>query len=242
MRILITLALCFFSILFFAQEKYNTSQIALQDINNLDSIIIDFANGSLVNNILSVPLYIKTDDDINALDFSFKFNEAKVELDTIIKQGSIEMTYFFNLNDRKLRLTSYSLSDYNTDKKILTIYFKILKNKLDNNDIFDILGLLNGDSCPIKITSKTFQVTNTVEEEASSKITIFPNPANHFINVLNAANYNVKICDTSGKILQSFKINTSHEHLSLVDLKPGLYSLYFETPEGILFSKSILKN
>lgn len=242
MRILFSILICCIALLTNAQKQNIDDQITLQDIDNLDSIIVDFAKGTLTGNVLAVPLYIITDDDINALDFSFKMNETKVKVDTIIKNGTFEMTYFFNLNDRKLRLTSYSVSDYNTNKKILTIYFKLLQNSLDNNDLFEIAGFLNGDACPIKFTAKSFEISATEDEKLSNQVSLYPNPAQAYINITNAANYDVSIMDICGKRIESFKAASAAVQWDINKLLPGIYTVNFLTPKGTLFSKSFIKN
>jgi Secretion system C-terminal sorting domain len=242
MRVLFSILICCIALLTNAQKQNIDDQIALQDINNLDSIIVDFANGTLTGNILAVPLYIITDDDINALDFSFKMNETKVKVDTIIKNGTFEMTYFFNLNDRKLRLTSYSVSDYNTNKKILTIYFKLLQNTLDNKDLFEIAGFLNGDACPIKFTAKTFMVTSVSDEKYENKIAIYPNPTSDLLNITNGKNMLLKIANNTGAILHQEQIIAYEHSVKLSAFTPGVYYAIFESADGKQFSKSFIKN
>jgi hypothetical protein len=242
MRILITSVMCYIYILGIAQVKIPSGQIALQDIDNLDSIILDLANASLNGKTIALPLYIKTDDDINALDFSFKFNETKIELDTIIKQGTFEMTYFLNPNDRKLRLTSYSVSDYKTDKKILTLYFNILGNNFDDKEIFNISGFLNGDGCPIKITAKSFQINSIASQHLSNEVTIYPNPAHEIINMTNAENLSISIFDINGQIKYLLDRASSAEQIDLLGFPSGNYKVNFKTKDGESFSKSFIKN
>ena len=71
----------------FAQEAKFNSQGNNPNtlvIDSQDSVFFDLFNATVVGSTIDFPVYVKSDDVINALDFSFKYNENELEYDTIL--------------------------------------------------------------------------------------------------------------------------------------------------------------
>jgi hypothetical protein len=60
-------------------EKNPEFQPKLLTIDFADSVIYDLSNAALVGNQYSFLVSIKSNDTINALDFSFKYNQLKLQ-------------------------------------------------------------------------------------------------------------------------------------------------------------------
>lgn len=222
----------------------NAPNIRSLDINATDTLYFDWKNAILVNNKLSVPIFLKTDDRINSVDFSFKFNETILEVDTVIKNDSnIEMAYFFNPNDRKLRLTSYSLKAYNLDDKIMTVTFKILTSSAANTDIFELAGFLNGDLCTSFFSSNIFNVTSSSQSELEKSLKIYPNPVCDVIHILSENEYDIKIYNNNGSEIKSISTLAKSSTIDLSDIEKGhLVLKLWNRHNGQIIMKRIIKN
>ncbi|MBK6364450.1 MAG: hypothetical protein IPF52_13515 [Saprospiraceae bacterium] len=67
-------------------------------IDAQDSVNLKFTEAVLVDDIITIPIYIESDDDINSLDFSLVFNNEKFTyLSVIDHTGHIQYTDFLIL-------------------------------------------------------------------------------------------------------------------------------------------------
>ncbi|MFM2394773.1 MAG: hypothetical protein RLZZ546_2755 [Bacteroidota bacterium] len=244
MRSIIVIAACIISIgSVFAQNKKLSKQEVFSDINSGDTVLFDLVSASFVNKVLSIPVFLITDDKINALDFSLMFNEEKITLDTILKTSqSLEMSYFLNPNDRKLRFTSYSLSNYNTDKKIVTLQFITSATSINEADFFNITAYLNGDLCSNKFSAKTFTTTSIKENELLDMFEIMPNPSSNYIEIKCEENSKLTLIDNSGIILDKIQKTKSLEIISLINYPNGIYHLMLENDKIVKTKKFIKSN
>lgn len=76
-------------------------------------------------------------------------------------------------------------------------------------------------------------ITNTHNNVNLSEIKIFPNPANSFINILNAENSVFEIYNLIGKLIQSGKINSNNQSVDISGLLPGFYLIKIKKQENI---------
>lgn len=75
-------------------------------------------------------------------------------------------------------------------------------------------------------------LTTVTDIENNNTFTIYPNPANNYVNTsalpLNSA---INIYDLSGRLLKS-TLSTQNNNLSIVDLETGIYLIELITPNG----------
>ncbi|UUV22468.1 T9SS type A sorting domain-containing protein [Paenimyroides aestuarii] len=87
--------------------------------------------------------------------------------------------------------------------------------------------------------------TVSVAEVLSNSFNLFPNPASNTINITNSDNYfvqNVKIYDTSGKLLKTQHFNNQKEvQLNIESLTNGIYLLHIHTDKGVAVKKVVKK-
>lgn len=70
-------------------------------------------------------------------------------------------------------------------------------------------------------------LTTAIEEHNHQEISVFPNPADAFINILSASGYELVIRDISGRTLIHQIINTDGLKLDISGFKPGIYTAEF---------------
>ncbi len=123
-----------------------------------DSVIFDLSNAIVTSTYIDIPVFIKSNDVINALDFELKFNETKLTYDSIIIYRSyLSGLAYFNLSDRFLRFTSSSLTTIDNDSILIAIRF-VLPNactQINSSDFNTITVYLNGDPCSYRVTNSS---------------------------------------------------------------------------------------
>ena len=87
-------------------------------INNLDTVVFDLAQQTNTTSTVMFPVYFLSDDTVNALDFSFKFDMSKFSYDTIFNHTNYLTAVFYQAADSVLRLTSYSLQNQPPDGRL----------------------------------------------------------------------------------------------------------------------------
>ncbi|MFM8916278.1 MAG: cohesin domain-containing protein, partial [Bacteroidota bacterium] len=128
-------------------QQFQTNPLT---IDQFDTIFFDLSAASVVGSTVEFPVYYKSDDQVVALDFNFKYNHNKLDYDTIVKLANyLDVLSFYNTNDSTVRLTSYTNTlFYPNDSVLFKVKFTVLQpGPLCNGDIFAVNSLLNGDIC-----------------------------------------------------------------------------------------------
>jgi hypothetical protein len=245
MRILTLLMICCLSIFrLSSQDNYVPDESIYSNlVDDKDTIIYDFAAAFLNGNKLAIPIFIKSDEQIFSIDFSLNFNESVLKFDTIIKVATeLEMAYFVNPNDKKLRLTGYSIKEFATDKKILTAYFTIIAPVVRSTDIFNISSFLNGDPCSTKLSQNIFMNTALSDISDDNIYKIYPNPAQNILNIECQEKSSIFITDIYGKNVLTILDTKNKEILDLKSFSKGIYIVYILDSYGKNTTKKFIKN
>src|SRR4051794_4731655 len=91
-------------------------------INQYDTVVFNVLQAVYQGGYVEFPVFFRSDDTINALDFSFKFNTACFTYDTVIKLASyltVNANYDSGLS--RLIFTSYSLQRITNDTPLVKI-------------------------------------------------------------------------------------------------------------------------
>lgn len=210
------------------QAKSQQLQPTPFTIDQFDTVFFDLSAASVAGSTVEFPVYYKSDDQIVALDFNFKYNHSKLDYDTIIKLANyLDVLSFYNANDSTVRLTSYTNTlFYPNDSVLFKVRFTVLQTgPLCNGDIYAVNSLLNGDIC----TSGILDCTSGLTEAAWLKeITLFPNPATEFVELRGlplGASY--EIHDPMGRIIiqSTMQQNMSEQKLNLSQIPSGVYNV-----------------
>jgi hypothetical protein len=181
----------------------NTSTV----INALDTLVFDMSQAVYAGDYASIPVYMITDDVVNAVDFSLKFNEATLTYDSIFVLANYLSSYsFFNINDRTLRFTSSSLQPIETNKPLVKIRFTMLngKKQVQAADFNTMKGYLNGDPCSVKVVS---ELITGLQDSHAAGFTVYPNPATSTINVEVSEKATVQLINMNGQIVMQSNLN-----------------------------------
>jgi hypothetical protein len=191
----------------------------LVNIDDKDSVYLNLKAAIVSNNIVDIPVFIESDDQIFSLDFEMTFNNEKLEYLSIIDHtGYIQYNAFQNPNDKKLRFTSNHTSSYNISQKIVSIRFKLKAQCINQNDFIKINNFLNGDLCSLKLLPETICGTSSTNETESNVFTI-PYPISNDISIKIPAQSVVSIYSIEGVLKYQFNNYITYENT--VELPTG---------------------
>ena len=211
-------------------------------IDQNDTVTFDLSQAVLNGNILEFPVTIKSDDAINALDFSFQYDHSKLLFDTIINRTTyMSALSFYSASDSTVRFTSNSSHVYTNDTVLAIIRFTILTGPLDENDIVNITTYLNGDPCSVKVTN--YSITyNALESLKEEDIQVFPNPVTNLLYVHSNTSFRAALNDVQGKnvIFSSSEFNSGTTGLDLSGLAEGVYFLSLKKDSKEIIRKIVV--
>lgn len=219
-------------------------------INEFDTVIISFIDAIQYRDgnkvIVDIPVFITSDDIINALDLSFKIDQTKLEyVEVISNTEEMDFVGFINENDSVFRFTSNSFLSYKTNRStIMTIRFNLLIDEFDPSSLADFTGFLNGDECTAYFEGEQVMVSNINQELVDSSIKLWPNPSSDFIKIESLNNFHLILTDISGANLYSNEIIANQRRIiDLSHLESGMYLLnIYNLDNQILGTKTILKS
>ena len=214
-----------------------------QTINQFDSVFFDVALAVVTGNSVEFPVYLKSDDVINALDFAFKFDHTHLEYDTIINLTSyIDPLAYYNPNDSTVRLTSYSFTQpYVNDTPLFKVRFNLLSGVLCSNDLDSISSLLNGDASTYFVSGC---VTGIAEHAEAGAVQVFPNPSSDLISFELKEKAVIEIVDFKANLVMT-KITAETPGTQTIDisrLSNGIYILKISGIKKESHSKFVIKH
>ncbi len=216
-------------------------------INAQDTVVFDISQSIVNGTTVEFPVYFLSDDTINALDFSFKYNQLNFMYDSILDLTTyISDLSYYNPNDSLVRFTSFSFTNYSNNTPLVIIRFTILSGQFCSVDLNTIHTYLNGDACSFKVIDCVPNSTN--EYLLNNKIILFPNPASDNLTLKMDAPeipypVNISIYNTMGMIMESVSSAnlSSAITLSVSHLPKGVYVIGLQT-DNALIRKAFVKN
>lgn len=134
-------------------DYLNVGVFKTSTINVNDTVFLDLTNATCVGSYFIVPVTVISDDVINAVDFSMKYNNTKITFNSIInyKPGYLNAAANFNTSDSILRFTSYSFTQaIEKNTPIAAVRFNLLNGPVITGNFNNAKAYLNGDKCTLK--------------------------------------------------------------------------------------------
>lgn len=212
----------------FVQAKVEIkAEQKIASINQLDSVVFDLSKADTSTNQISFPVYILSDDTVNALDFSFKYNETNFAYDSILEVANYLQTFsFYNPFDSTLRFTSNSFQRYQNDTALVLVRFTILSGQFCTPDIRNAKAYLNGDGCSVKIVD-CLHVDVSKIKTSSEQIKIFPNPTSDVLRIWAPFDATMEWIRMDGsKLIQSNLKNNQVSEIQTATLPNGVYLIH----------------
>lgn len=220
----------------------NSKMLDLFTIDIRDSVNFDLSSAVVNGDILEIPVWIESDDQIFSLDFEMTFNTEKMEYLSIIDHtGYIQYNAFQNPLDKKLRFTSNHTSPYNINQKIISVRFKLTSMCIDEKDFINITNFLNGDNCSLKLAPMTICGTSSTNNLDQIFNTVH-NPISSDFEFLMPARSEISLCNLNGIALFQKRNYSNSENIVTIpvnNIDNGLYILYTQF-NSLVYSKKIV--
>lgn len=219
----------------------------IRTIDSGDTVVFDLTQIVDLGNVVSFPVSIISDDLIQSLDFSLKYNQSDLNWDTINLNTTniLNATQNFNVNDLTLRFSSYIVDfnqSYNLSEPIVDIKFNVLAGVLDSSDLDIVAVYLNGNSCSyiVKVDAAV-GIENTMKKAAF--VNVFPNPTSNFVSLSCSDNAVAEIVDLNGKLIVSnIELNAGQNtSVATNNLASGIYFVKFTSSNKTQFRKLIVQ-
>ena len=222
-------------------QKINSSHRNVANIDATDTVVFDLSQAIVMISTVEFPLYFFSDDTVNAVDFSLKFNQTNFEFDSVINlTPNLQTMSYLNVSDSTLRFTSNCLQRIPNDSALINIRFNVISGSFCVSDLSDILVYLNGDLCSSKVIDC---VSNNISEfDASNLIAeVYPNPALQNLTIHANEDLKIVVSNLIGEtLLPEFEL--LHDQINTIDVSnfaPGIYILRMQA-NGHLVSKKIV--
>jgi len=198
-------------------------------INLFDTVYFDLSRSTISGGYIQIPVFFRSDDVINALDFALKFDLNKLQYDSvIIYRPTISPLVNYNSGDSTLRLTSFDLQPIPNDTLLVALRFKLLNGttEIHRPDFNSIVPLLNGDPCTgFVIEPGIPSGINGIAQEQKI-MQIYPNPASSSFTISVRENTSVQLVNTIGQIVfHSFIPSGEKQIFDIENLPAGIYLL-----------------
>ena len=214
-------------------------------IDNLDSVFLNFSKAIISGNVVDIPVYILSDDNIFTLDFSFKVDTTKIKYLSIIDHtGHIQYSDYFDPLDSKLRFTSNSFQKYpEGDKKVVSVRFMIIENSFLKSDLSQFMTYLNGDESSKRIIGNDIMLSSSQNIHMLDNIVLKQN-RDRTIDVSCPFDGSLHVFDTNGNIVQcNIKIQKDiTKTLELINTPYGVYLFSFYSQNYLIGTKKYLIN
>jgi hypothetical protein len=231
-------------------DNKNTAKPIVEGIRTIDSgdtVVFDLTQITDLGNMVSFPVSIISDDPIQSLDFSLKYNQTDLNWDTINLNTTniLNATQNFNESDLTLRFTSYILDfnqNYVLTEPIVDIKFNVLAGVLDSSDLDIVAAYLNGNACSYIVrVDAAVGVENTMKKAAF--VNVFPNPTSNFVSLSCSDNAVAEIFDLNGKsIISNIELNAGQNtSIATSDIASGIYFVKFTSSNKTQFRKLIVQ-
>lgn len=205
-------------------ELESTNALA---IDSTDTVYFDLSKATLIGNQLTLPVAIMTNQPVNSLDFSFKYDHNELDYDTIINLTTyLQGLSYYNTVDSTVRYTSSSFTAIGVGVNLVNVSFNLLGSQITGSDFSEVKGYLNGIKCTAIVTSQ-LGVGIAEAQEKQNQFTIYPNPAASYITITSSLNDVLTIVDIQGRIINSgIEINAGEKlQLPVSEFESGIYFL-----------------
>jgi hypothetical protein len=195
-------------------------------IDSTDTVYFDLSNSTLIGNQLTLPVGIITNQPINSLDFSFKYDHNLLDYDTIINLTTyLQGLAYYNPSDSIVRFTSSSFTAIGVGVNLVNVKFDLLATQINGGNFSEVKGFLNGVKCTAVILNQLSVGLSDNPEKSS--FSIYPNPASSNFTITASEDQVFSIVDVRGRVLESgIKIEAGEKmQFYVANLENGIYFL-----------------
>lgn len=219
----------------------NPGQSDVQTIDALDSVIFDCSQLTGATGAIQIPVSIKSDDLVYAVDFSLKYDHSVLQYDTTINVTTyLQGLSNYNSVDSTIRFTSSTFSPCTNDTTLALVKFILLAPSFTNGSIYTLKGYLNGTLCSTKYIQPS---PVGISENAIKNFTIYPNPAHDVVSINFENADRIEVLNLLGQTVYSENVQAMNSlSMNTSNLVNGVYFVKLYTSKGNGMQKLIVSH
>ncbi len=207
-----------------------------------EKVIVRIDRAQISQNEVTVPVYFTSAHTVNAFDFSMKFNESSLNFGNI--ESNVETAESFshlNGSDRTVRFTSNSLTEMNSNRPVAFFTFQMLNGNLHASDLNNLAAYLNGEAAEVEVIGELALGNGIVDY--NNVVSVFPNPASTFAQVMSMENATLTIMDAAGRVVGASVdvIAGQVQTIATSDLAAGVYHVRIANNNFNVTKKLVVK-
>ncbi len=206
-----------------------------------DKVIFNLSNAVVSGNTVEVPVTVVSSNTVSSIDFSMPLNSDVVSFKEIsnVANGAESLSHF-NTNDNTLRFTSYHTSNFKTDRSVATVKFNLVNGQLSESDLAGSLAFINGENAEVAFVGSI----GSINVDYTNVVSVFPNPASSFVQVITPELASVQLMDASGRIISTNMNVTAGQALTLstAELASGVYFVKISNDNFSVNKKIVVNN
>jgi hypothetical protein len=185
-------------------------------------VVFDLSKATVNDGYITFPITISSESNVNALDFSMKFDLSKLAFKSVFNHSNnLQSLAYYNEKDQTLRVTSFSLQNYAKEAAIVSLRFELKNENISGDELSAIKAYINGEPAQVELEKLAISSAEITEKV----VRIFPVPARNVINVELSENADIDLLDMNGKVIRTIKnVNAYQKHeINVESLPQGMY-------------------
>jgi hypothetical protein len=207
-----------------------------------DKVIFNLDKAVYANNTVEIPVSILTDNIVNAVDFAVQFDESRLSFNSLTSAelNTFDGYSYFNNDDRTLRFTSSSIDAIQNNVPVAFVKLNVLSGSISSSDLRNAVSYLNGEAAGVEFVGELSTGIQAVNY--SNVVSVFPNPANEFVQVLSPESATLTVLDVDGRLVSS-QINViggQTQKVTTENLASGVYFIRIANDNFSVMKKIVI--
>lgn len=163
-------------------------------LKSAGAVVLDLTAAQQEGNTFRIPVSFEATEQVNALDFAVKFNNANYSEVGSLDQTS-EATAFMNNDDQTLRFSGFNVSNFATGTNVAELIVTTENGQLSEKNFQTELAILNGKPVDMKFAKSSEAIQQVLN------VQVYPNPNNGTFAVESVEGASVSVYDMNGRLI-----------------------------------------
>ena len=163
-------------------------------LKSAGAVVLDLTAAQQEGNTFRIPVSFEATEQVNALDFAVKFNNANYSEVASLDQTS-EATAFMNNDDQTLRFSGFNVSNFATGTNVAELIVTTENGQLSEKNFQTELAILNGKPVDMKFAKSSEAIQQVLN------VQVYPNPNNGTFAVESVEGASVSVYDMNGRLI-----------------------------------------
>ena len=200
------------------------------------AVVLDLTAAQQEGNTFRIPVSFEATEQVNALDFAVKFNNANYSEVASLDQTS-EATAFMNNADQTLRFSGFNVSNFATGANVAELIVTTENGQLSEKNFQSELAILNGKPVDMKFAKSSEAIQQVLN------VQVYPNPNNGTFAVESVEGASVSVYDMNGRLIaEEGQIPASGKlAITLPNVNTGVYFVRVQNANFSTMKKVIIE-